>query len=106
MHEAQEGHSMEEAPLNGGLGGEPVRHGVANVLQSQMGTDRTPVGEPGWRCPTCDSAEVLVRWEAFGSQVGVLGADGRFQATEDADVYECEPGPSMGMTCAICGEEV
>jgi hypothetical protein len=90
---------------NGGLGGTPVGQGAVSVLQSQHGTDHTPRDLPAnWRCPDCGGAEVLLRWEALGSQLGVVDADGRFRATEEAAVYECEP--SAALTCAACDTPV
>lgn len=77
---------------------------IPTLFSAAQGGDRRPSGQVNWRCPACGANEVLVRWSAFGSQLGVIGADGRFEATAPADIYECEPW--MSSTCAGCDERV
>lgn len=76
---------------------------VSSVFDDVQGRDRTPTGPADWSCPGCGSSEVLARWEAMGNQLGIIAADGRFQATAEEDVYECEP---WSVTCAYCDEPV
>lgn len=74
------------------------------IFSLAQGRDATPTGPVNWSCPFCGSTEVLVRWEAFGSQVGGFARDGRFRSTHAPDIYECEAWDAP--TCADCDELV